>query len=111
MNFENYFKSKNKELNFDEIQNFITQLNEYIKIYKNINLDYISFKNILVTKNNDSIKYQFLFYYNKIILDNYKIIISPEIYNKINDYSKSDLWNIGILLYYISMKGNLPFIH
>ena len=111
LNFENYFISKNKELNFEEIKNFIVQLNIYIKIYKdlNINLNYISPKNILVKKENNEIKYQFLFYYNRIILDNYQIIISPEIKNKINDYSKSDLWNIGILLYYISMKGNYPF--
>ena len=70
MNFENYFMSKHKKLNFDEIKDFIIQLNEYIKIYKNlsINLDFISSKNILVRKeNNKSIKYQFLFYYNKII--------------------------------------------
>ena len=35
--------------------------------------------------------------------------MSPELKNKTNDYSKNDLWSIGILLYYISMKGNYPF--
>ena len=111
---ENYFRNKNRILNFEEIKYFISQLNKYIKIYKdlNINLNYISFKNILVKKENDeSIKYQFLFYYNKIILDKKQILISPDIKNEneMNNYSKSDLWDLGILLYYISMKGNFPF--
>ena len=63
-NFEDYFNSRNKELNFEEIKNFIIQLNEYIKIYKdlNINLNYISPKNILVKKeNNESININFYF--------------------------------------------------
>ena len=113
INFEDYFINKNKELNFEEINNFFIQLNEYIKIYQklNISLDYISTKNILVKKENESIKYQFLFYYNKIILDNlYPVLISPEMKkNQKTSYSKSDLWNIGILLYYISNKGKFPF--
>lgn len=73
--FENYFKGEKKTtLNFNEIISFISQLNQYIKIYKdlNINLNYISFKNILVKNENENIKYQFLFYYNKIILDKKK---------------------------------------
>ena len=117
--FENYFKEKNSTLNFNEIKSFINQINQYIKIYKdlNINLNYISFKNILVKKenemndndNDENIKYQFLFYYNKIILDKKQMLKSPELKKEMKDYSKSDLWDIGILLYYISMKGNFPF--
>ena len=59
--------------------------------------------------NDENIKYQFLFYYNKIILDKKQMLISPELKKEMKDYSKSDLWDIGILLYYISMKGNFPF--
>ena len=69
--FDNYFTKKDGILNFEELKSFISQLNQYIKIYKdlNINLNYISFKNILVKNENENTKYQFLFYYNKIILD------------------------------------------
>ena len=80
LNFEEYFKN-NQDFNFENINSFIIQLNQYLKIFRNLdmNLNYIHPKNIFVFKENETIKYQFLFYYNKIILDDDKILLSPEI--------------------------------
>ena len=110
LNFDEYYSKKNKKLDFEEIKNFIIQLNDYLKIFRNlnINLNYISYKNILVEEDNNDIKYQFLFYYNKIISDKFPILSAPEL--KIgSNHSKCDIWSIGVLLYYISMNGKYPF--
>jgi len=110
LNFDEYYSQKNKKLDFEEIKYFIIQLNDYLKNFRklNINLDYISYHNILVEEENKNIKYQFLFYYIKIISGKFPILSAPEL--KIdNDHSKSDLWSIGVLLYYISMNGKYPF--
>ena len=110
LNFVEFFLKKSKQLDFEEIKNFIIQINDYLKIFRklNINLNYISYNNILVEEENNKIKYQFLFYYNKIISDKFPILSAPELKIE-NDYSKCDLWSIGILLYYISMNGKYPF--
>ena len=95
LNFEEYFKN-NQDFSFENINSFIIQLNQYLKIFRNLdmNLNYIHPKNIFVFKENETIKYQFLFYYNKIILDDDKILLSPEIKYKDEDISKSDLYGI-----------------
>ena len=103
-----------KYLNVHSIINIIDQLNNYLKYFrnKNISLNYISHYNILYKI--DYINpigahiYQFLFYYNKIILGELPSLSAPELIND-NDDSKSDLWSIGILLYYLLMKGECPF--
>ena len=110
LNFDEYYLKKNKKLDFEEIKYFIIQLNDYLKIFRklNINLNYISYNNILVREENNNIKYQFLFYYNKIISGKFPILSAPELKIE-NDHSKCDLWSIGVLLYYISMNGKYPF--
>ena len=110
LNFDEYYSKKNKKIDLEEIKYFIIQLNDYLKIFRNlnINLNYISYNNILVEEENNNIKYQFLFYYNKIISGKFPILSAPELKTD-NDHSKCDLWSIGVLLYYISMNGQYPF--
>ena len=112
LNFEEYFSKKNKKLDFEEIKYFLIQLNNYLKIFRNlnINLDYISYQNILVEEESNNIKYQFLFYYNKIITGKFLPILSAPELKLEEDHSKCDLWSIGVLLYYITMNGEYPFI-
>ena len=109
--FTNYFEEKNNDFNFDEINNFNGQLKNFMKIINknNIYLGTINIDNILISKiNDDKIKYQFLFFYDKIILNDNKMFLSPELIEKKKDYSKSDLWSIGILFHFILSKAEYP---
>ena len=105
--FNDYFEEKNKDFDFEEIKNLFSELKAYMEIIhkNNIYLGTININNILISKiNGDKIKYQFLFYYDKMILSDNKLFLSPEILDKKKDCSKSDLWSVGALLHFILSK-------
>ena len=105
--FNDYFEEKKKDFDFEEIKNLFNELKTYMEIIhkNNIYFGTININNILISKiNGDKIKYQFLFYYDKMILSDNKLFLSPEILDKKKDCSKSDLWSVGALLHFILSK-------
>ena len=97
INLEEYMKFKNEGLSIDEIKEILNQLND---ILKNMNEKYLQLSNILILLNK----------INKISIklssiNNSKdfLMKSPELIKE-KDSSKSILWSIGIIIYYLYFK-------
>ena len=113
-NLQNYINFKrNSPLSIDEIKKVLTQLNNTFKIMFKEKLIHRDLKpnNILISLNNldnNSIK---LSDYsatkelsNSMILNGTPLNMAPEILEDGKDLSKSDLWSLGILIYYMYFK-------
>ena len=114
INLEEYMKIRNEGLSIDEIKEILIELNKSLKKIKENNIIYKDLKlsNILISLNKInkiSIKLCGL---NKNINDELFISIlktvsltmSPEILNDFNINIKSDLWSLGIIIYYMLFK-------
>ena len=117
-NLENYLKIRDKPLSINEIKEILLQLN---KIFKKLNEENIIYGNLKLSNiliNLDEINKISLCYYDSIkfykklesSMSNKRInyTISPEIikdgtYNN----NKSDIWSLGIIIYYMLTKKYL----
>ena len=100
MNLEEYVKLRSERLSFNEIQEILNQLND---ILKNMNDKQLFHQNL--TLSNTSIVLDKI---NKISIklstnnnSNDFLMKAPEILRDEKDLSKSVLWSLGILLYYL----------
>ena len=111
-NLEEYMKIRDKGLSIEELRDFLIELNKILKtkemIYRDLNLS-----NILISLNEInkiSIKISDLGLNKKIneelTMTSTKISYSrsPEIIENYNIHIKSDLWNLGIIIYYLLFK-------
>ena len=111
-NLEEYMKIRDKGLTIEELRDFLIELNKILKtkemIYRDLNLS-----NILISLNEInkiSIKISDLGLNKKIneelTMTSTKISYSrsPEIIENYNIHIKSDLWNLGIIIYYLLFK-------
>ena len=111
-NLEEYMKIRDKGLTIEELRDFLIELNKILKtkemIYRDLNLS-----NILISLNEInkiSIKISDLGLNKKIneelTMTSTKISYSrsPEIIENYNIHTKSDLWNLGIIIYYLLFK-------
>ena len=116
INLEEYMKIRDKGLSIEELREFLIELNKTLKskeiIYRDLKLT-----NILIslnTINKISIKISDLGLNKKmneeITMSSFKIPYtrSPEIIENANINIKSDLWNLGIIIYYLLFK-EYPF--
>ena len=109
INLEEYMKIRDKGLSTEELREFLIELNQTLKskeiIYRDLKLT-----NILIslnTINKISIKISDLGLNNKeITMSSFKIPYtrSPEIIENADIDIKSDLWNLGIIIYYLLFK-------
>ena len=111
INLEEYMKIRNEGLSIDEIKEILIELNKSLKKIKENNIIYKDLKlsNILISLNkinkisiklcglNKNINDELLI----SILKTVSLTMSPEILNDFNINIKSDLWNLGIIIYYI----------
>ena len=117
INLEEYMKIRDKGLSIEELREFLIELNKTLKskeiIYRDLKLT-----NILIslnTINKISIKISDLGLNKKmneeITMSSFKIPYtrSPEIIENGDINIKSDLWNLGIIIYYLLFKELLKF--
>ena len=112
INLEEYMKIRDKGLSIQELREFLIELNKTLKSKDIIHRD-LKLTNILIslnTINKISIKISDLGL-NKnmneeITMSSFKIPYtrSPEIIENDNINIKSDLWNLGIIIYYLLFK-------
>ena len=116
INLEEYMKIRDKGLSIEELREFLIEINKTLKskeiIYRDLKLT-----NILIslnTINKISIKISDLGLNKKmneeITMSSFKIPYtrSPEIIENADIDIKSDLWNLGIIIYYLLFK-EYPF--
>ena len=112
INLEEYMKIRDKGLSIEELREFLIELNKTLKSKKIIYRD-LKLTNILIslnTINKISIKISDLGLNKKmneeITMSSFKIPYtrSPEIIENANINIKSDLWNLGIIIYYLLFK-------
>ena len=115
-NLEEYIRNRENPISIEEIQYILLQLNNILKIMNNKGIIHNNLKpkNILISHqrlNKSIIKLYYSYSKDKNnstdTLD-LSLTISPEIMNGEEDLSKSDLWSIGIIIYYIYFK-KYPF--
>ena len=112
-NLEEYIKMRDTGLSIDEIKQVLIQINNTLKLTLKENLIHRDLKpsNILISLNkidNCVIKLSNYVSSKEIfnIMSNSRIslTISPEILNNCDNLSKSDLWSLGIIIYYMYFK-------
>ena len=116
-NLENYLKIRDKPLSINEIKEILLQLNKILKKLNEENIIYGNLKlsNILI--NLDEINKISLCYYDSIkfykklessMSNKINYTISPEIIKDgIYNNNKSDIWSLGIIIYYMLTKKYL----
>ena len=98
MNLEEYVKLRSERLSFNEIQEILNQLNDILKNMNDKQLQYLTLSNTLIVLdkiNKISIKLSTNNNSNDFLMK------APEILRDEKDLSKSVLWSLGILLYYL----------
>ena len=112
INLEEYMKIRDKGLSIQELREFLIELNKTLKSKEIIYRDLKS-TNILISLNKInkiSIKISDLGLNKKmnkeLTMSSFKIPYtrSPEIIENVNINIKSDLWNLGIIIYYLLFK-------
>ena len=118
-NLLDFFSHKKENFNFEEIYDFLNQINNTLKIMSQKKLVHraLNLQNILVKYTNKE-KSKFIFKIkltddcglldeikNKPfkIKENYNFY-PPEILNKKNDYEKCDLWSLGVIIYILLFR-------
>ena len=112
-NLEQYVKRREDQISINEIKELLIQLNNTFKIMLNQNIIHRDLKpnNILISLNRlDKCLIKLCDYGSSKIISNtisYRgslLTMAPEILNDEKDLSKSDLWSLGIIIYYIYFK-------
>ena len=114
-NLEDYLNVINASLSIDEIREILIQLNEILKITEKENIIFKDLKpsNILITFSKiDEIKIKICKINTNELSDEIKLnrmeknylTIAPEILNEESISKKSDLWSLGIIIYYMLFK-------
>ena len=112
-NLENYIQMREKGLSSNEIKQILIQINNILKILLNedIQLRDLNTRIILISLNkidNILIKLSNLISSNDIsytkTVSKISLTSAPEIINYEGDLSKSVLWSLGILIYYMTFK-------
>ena len=100
-NLEEYIKMRDQRLTNDEIRKILIQINNLLK-NKNLNIKDLNSSNILISLSRiDKCIIKLSNYNSSNDILNKNI---PEILNNEKDISKINLWNIGILIYYMYFK-------
>ena len=116
-NLENYIKKREDLISINEIREILIQLNNTFKIMlkeKIIHGD-LKLNNILISFNKlDKCLIKLSFYdsnqfikqsnLKSIIINENILTISPEVLKGEKDLSKSDIWSLGIIIYYMLFK-------
>ena len=116
-NLENYIKKREDLISINEIREILIQLNNTFKIMlkeKIIHGD-LKLNNILISFNKlDKCLIKLSFYdsnqfiqqsnLKSIIINENILTISPEVLKGEEDLSKSDIWSLGIIIYYMLFK-------
>ena len=117
MTLEEYIKKRKEPLSIDEIKEILFELNKLFKSMneKNIIHGNLNLSNILITINKSKLgKLNFKianFGLNELKEHNFNInpeTISPEVLKRENISLKSDIWSLGIIIYYLLFK-EYPF--
>ena len=114
-NLEEYMKIRNEPLSIDEIKEILFQLNKILKIMKEKNIIHKDLKlsNILISLekiNKIQIKLSDFGSSNKIKNDTSlskngtPLTMAPEVLEKSEISEKSDIWSLGVIIYYLSFN-------
>ena len=117
-NLDNYIKEREDLISSDEIREILIQINKTFKIMLNEKIIHGNLKlnNILISFNKlDECLIKLTLYdsnqfiqqpdlMSKTIINNDILTISPEIIKNEEDLSKSDIWSLGIIIYYMLFK-------
>ena len=114
-NLEEYIKKRNQPLSINEIKLVLTQLNNIFKNMPNEEIIYrdLKLKNILIffdrlDKCLIKLSYSYKFIkqsnVNSIFLNENLFTIAPEILNNEENNLKSNIWSLGIIIYYMLFK-------
>jgi len=118
-NLEEYIKMKKERLSLKEIQQILIQLNNILKkiIKENIIIKDLKLSNILLSiysidkiniKLSKHISNKFNKINSKTNINNDYLTISPQILKGKKFSNKTDLWSLGIIIYYLLFK-EYPF--
>ena len=113
-NLEEYIENRENPISIEEIKYILLQLNNIFKIMNNKGIIHNNLKpnNILISHERINKSIIKLSNYCSFSIDidnsmntfNIPLTISPEKLNDEEDLSKSDLWSIGIIIYYMYFK-------
>ena len=114
-NLEDYLNIRKEPLSIDEIREILIQLNEILKITEKENIIFKDLKpsNILITYSKiDEIEIKLCKISTNELIDNTKsnsiegvcFTTAPEILKGESISKKSDLWSLGIIIYYMLFK-------
>ena len=116
-NLENYIKKREDLISINEIREILIQLNNTFKIMLKENIIHgdLKLNNILISFNKlDKCLIKLSFYdsnqfikqsnLKSIIINENILTISPEVLKGEKDLSKSDIWSLGIIIYYMLFK-------
>ena len=109
-NLEECIQMREKGLSINEIKELLNQINYSLKLLneKKINHKNLKPSNILISLNKiDNCLIKLSKFYT-MSDDDFCLTMAPEIINKEKDLTKSDLWSIGIIIYYLYFK-QYPF--
>jgi len=113
MNLEDYIRTRETSISINEIKHILLQLNNVFKIMNNKNIIYRDLKpnNILISLERlDKLIIKLSDYgcskeiSNTMSIAGTPLTMAPEIINDEKDLSKSDLWSLGIIIYYLYFK-------
>ena len=120
-NLEKYLKVRKDNLSIEEIRKILIELNKDLKRISEKNIIFTDLKpeNILINlekinkitiklSNYDSSKFINNNQISKLNVDLNTLTVAPEIINSNKSYSKSDIWSLGIIIYYMLFK-EYPF--
>ena len=109
-NLEQCIQMRENGFSIDEIKKLLIQINNTLKLSKDKNIIHRNLKpsNILISLNKiDNYLFK-LSKFDSMSNTDFSLTMAPEIINEEEDLRKSDLWSIGIIIYYLYFK-EYPF--